>query len=327
VLVLSRAQVEELLDLDALVDAVGAALAELSAGAASMPPRGAAQVESKHAMLASMPAFLPGSGALTTKLVSLFPENRDRETHQAVIVAFDPENGSPLALMDGTYITASRTAAVSALATRLLARHDAKTVAIIGTGVQAHSHARALARDHRLDRMVVAGRDRESAERLANKLRPLLGRSIEVADSIEAAVRSADVVAAATHTDTPVVRREWLQPGTHVNSVGYNTSGEGEVDVATVRDALVFVESRASTLAPPPSGAVELNRAIAEGAITPDHIRAELGEVVAGTAPGRISADEITLYKSVGVAVEDAAAAALVLRAAQERGIGTEVEV
>jgi ornithine cyclodeaminase len=327
VLVLSRSDVEELLDLDALVDAVGAALAELSTGAASMPARGAAQVESRHAMLASMPAFLPAAGALTTKLVSVFPENRNRETHQAVIAAFDPENGSPLALMDGTYITASRTAAVSALATRLLARHDAKTVAIIGTGVQARSHARALARDHRLDHMVVAGRDRESAERLANELRPLLGRSIEVADSIESAVRSADVIAAATHADTPVVRREWLQPGTHVNSVGYNAYGEGEVDVATVRDALVFVESRASTLAPPPSGAVELNRAIAEGAITADHIRAELGEVVAGTAPGRISADEITLYKSVGVAVEDAAAAALVLRAARERGIGTEVEV
>jgi ornithine cyclodeaminase len=229
--------------------------------------------------------------------------------------------------MDGTHITASRTAAGSALATRLLARSDSKTVAIIGTGVQARSHARALARDPRLQRMIVAGRDREAAERLANELRPLLGRTIEVADSIESAVGSADVVAAATHANTPVVRREWLRPGTHVNSVGYNSAGEGEVDVATVRDALVFVESRASTLAAPPAGAVELNRAISEGAITPDHIRAELGEVVAGTAPGRISSEEITLYKSVGVAVEDAAAAALVLRAAMERGVGTEVEL
>jgi len=326
-LVLTRAQVEELLDLDALVDAVGEALADVSSGKASMPPRVAAQVEARHAMLAAMPAYLPSAGALTTKLVSVFPENRDRESHQAVVVVFDPENGSPIALMDGTYITASRTAAGSALATRLLARQDANTVAIIGTGVQARSHARAFARDPRLVHMVIAGRDRESAERMAAELRPLLARTIEVADSIESAVRSADVVAAATHTDTPVVRREWLRPGVHVTSVGYNTAGEGEVDVATVRDAFVVVESRDSALAAPPSGAVELNRAISEGAITPDHIRAELGEIVAGSAPGRTSGDMITLYKSVGVAVEDSAAAALVLRAARERGVGTEVEI
>jgi ornithine cyclodeaminase len=327
VLILSKAEVEELLDLDALVDAVAAALADVSSGRASMPPRVAALVDERQAGLFAMPAYLPSAGALTTKLVSLFPQNRDRETHQAVIVAFDPENGTPLALMDGTHITASRTAAGSALSARLLARGDARTVAIIGTGVQARSHARALARDPRVERMIVAGRDREAAERLASELRPRLARTIEVADSIESAVRSADIVATATHTDTPVVRRDWLRPGTHVSSVGYNTAGEGEIDGETIRDAVVFVESRVSALAPAPAGAVELTHAIANGLIAPEHVRGELGELVAGTVTGRSNDDEITLYKSVGIAVEDSAAAALVLKAATERGVGTTVEI
>jgi ornithine cyclodeaminase len=273
-----------------------------------------------------MPAFLPSNGALTTKLVSLFPENQDRPTHQALICCFDPTNGTPIAVIDGTHITATRTAAGSALATKLLARVDASVVAVVGTGVQAYAHARGIARLPQVRRMLIAGRDRGDAGELVARLAGI-DVAADVARSIEDAVRAADVVCATTHAAEPVIRREWLRPGTHVNSVGYNTAGTGEVDTQTVRDAVVVVESRAATLAPPPSGAVELRRAIELGVITPEHVRAEIGELVAGTAKGRTTDDELTLYKSVGVAVQDAAAAALVLAAARANGAGTTVEL
>ena len=315
-LVLSGDDVRELLDLDQLVDALEAAMIELSAGTVSMPPRVAALVEERQALLAAMPAYLPSADALTTKLVSLFPENRDRPTHQALICCFDPSTGTPVAVMDGEYITATRTAAGSALATRRLARADAEVAAVIGTGVQAASHIRALARLSMLRTFRLAGRDASRVDTLAETMRAE-GLPVEAARSIEAAVREADVVCAATHPAAPVVLREWVRPGTHVNSVGYNSAGTGEVDGALLRDARVVVESRASVLAAPPSGAVEIQRAIDSGLITADAL-VELGEVCAGTVPGRTSADEITLYKSVGVAVQDAAAAALVLAAARD---------
>jgi ornithine cyclodeaminase len=314
VIVLSQAEVRELLDLDALVDALAAAHADLSAGKASMPPRIAAWAE-QEGLLGVMPSYLPSAG-LACKLVTLFPHNRDRETHQAVICVFDPENGTALALMDGTYITATRTAAGSALATRLLAREDAKVLALIGTGVQAQSHARALPRVRDFTEIRVAGRDRAKAETLAREIGP----SARAADSYEDAVRGADVVAATTHAIEPVVQREWLSPGTHVNSVGLNPRGR-ELDEETVADSLLVVESRESALAPPPAGAPELV------GIDPDHVHAELGELVAGAKPGRTSPDQITLYKSVGVAVQDAAAAALVLAAAREQSVGREIEL
>ena len=336
-LLLSRAEVESLLDLDRLVDALASAMADLSEGRASMPTRVAAMVAQREGLLAAMPAFLPSAPALTTKLVTLFPQNRDRPTHQAIVCAFDPATGSPLAIMDGTYITAARTAAASALATRLLARPDAHTVVVLGTGVQARSHAIALSRDPRVERVVIAGRDAAAARALAEEARPWIaagaaagGRpapTIEAAPSVEDAVRSADIVCLATHAPDPVAARAWLRPGTHVNSVGYNSAGKGELDGAIIRDGLLVVESRASALAPPPSGAVELRWAIEDGLITPDHVHAEIGELVSGRATGRTDETQLTVYKSVGVAVEDAAAAALVLAAATERGIGTRVEL
>ena len=331
-LVLSRSEVEELLDLDALVDALAAAHAELSAGDASLPPRVAAFAEA--GLLGAMPGYLPSprtlqvsglqpgvagsagdasSGVLGCKLVTLFPGNRDRPTHQAAIVVFDPATGTPVALMDGTYITATRTAAASALAARLLARPDARVLAILGTGVQARTHARALARVRAWDEVLVAGRDPEKAEQLADEMGAV------AAPSFEAAVLDADVVAATTHSAEPIVSADWIGPGTHVGSVGYNAPGS-ELDPELVRTATVFVESRESTLAPPPAGAPEL------AGLDPGGI-AELGELVAGTRPGRTSADEITLYKSVGVAVQDLAAASLVLAAARERGAGQEIEL
>lgn len=314
-IVLSQADVRELLDLDLLVDALAEAHRDLSTGQVSMPPRVAALVPEREALLGVMPAFLPSAG-LACKLVTLFPQNRDRETHQAVICVFDPENGTPVALMDGTYITATRTAAGSALATRLLAREDARVLAIVGAGVQARSHARALPRVRDFAEIRIVSREISKAEALACELGP----RARAVSSYEEAVRGADVIATTTHAREPVVRREWLSPGAHVNSVGLNPAGR-ELDAATVADALLVVESRDSALAPPPAGAPELV------GVDPGHVHAELGELVAGLRPGRTSPEQITLYKSVGVAVQDAAAAALVLAAAQERSVGRVIEL
>lgn len=324
-LVLDKREVESLLDPDALRAAVAAALSDLSAGRASMPTRIAALVAERDALLAAMPAYLPSAGALTTKLVSLFPRNTDRPTHQAVIVAFDPLTGTPAALMDGEAITAARTAAGSALATDLLARKDAKTLAVLGAGVQARAHLRALTRVRRFRDILIGARDLEKAKNLAREVAAETGLPVRAA-SFADAVRAADVVCACTHSAEPVVRRQWLRPGTHVNSVGYNTAGR-EVDGETVAAALVVIESRAAALAPPPGGSNDLLWPIRDGLIDAKHIHAELGEVVSGARPGRADATQLTLYKSVGVAVEDAAAAALVLRLARERGIGMTIEI
>ena len=325
-LVLTEVEIRTLLDLDALVDAVAGAMADASAGRASMPQRIAALVPDRSGMLAAMPAYLPSAGALTVKLVSLFSQNAGIgiPTHQAVIVAFDPGTGTPQALMDGTYITATRTAAGSALATRLLARPAAAVLAVLGTGVQARTHARAIPRVRNLREVRIAGRNPAAVDRLVRELRGELGIEVRASKSYEEALDGAEIVAATSHAVEPVVRREWLAPGTHVNSVGFNREGR-EVDGATVRDALVVVETRASALAPYPSGANDLLWAIRDGLIDAGHVHAELGELVSGARPGRSSGEQITLYKSVGVAVQDAAAAALVLRAARARGAGTEV--
>src|SRR5207245_10667091 len=320
-----RSEVESLIDPDALRAAVAAAMADLSAGRASMPARIAALVGERDGLLAAMPAYLPSSGALTTKLVSLFPRNTDRPTHQAVIVAFDPESGTPVALMDGEASTAARTAAASALATDLLARADPYRLVVIGTGVQARAHLRAVSRVRRLGSICVVGRDLAKAKALAMEFGGGNFREVGVYVHIEQAVREADVICACTHSAEPVVRREWLRPGTHVNSVGYNTAGR-EIDAATFRDALLVVEARAAALAKPPAGSNDIAMAIAEGAMTPDHVHAELGELVSGARPGRADAAQITLYKSVGVAVQDAAAAALVLEAARREHVGRDVD-
>lgn len=317
VLVLTRADVQSLLDIDALIDALAAAHVELSAGRVSMPARVAAAVHERDGFLAAMPAYLPSAGVLTSKLVALFPHNVDRPTHHAVVVAFDPATGEPAALLDGEYLTAARTGAGSALSARLLAREDAEVLAILGTGVQARSHAIAVSRVRPIREVRLAGRDPANAAKLAAELDALLPQDVRAADTYREAMDGAAIVCATTHATDPVVRREWLSPGTHVTSVGFNRAGR-EVDDATVAAALVCVESRQAALAPFPAGSNDLLQSNA-------HLHAELGELVAGTKPGRTTRDQLTLYKSVGVAIQDAAAAALVLAAARERGRGTEI--
>jgi alanine dehydrogenase len=303
VLVLSQEDVRRLLDVDELIDALADAFADVSAGRASVPPRVAAFVPEKG-LLAAMPGY--AAGVLETKLVSVFPDHEP--SHQALIAVFDPETGTPLAIMDGTYITATRTAAASALSTRLLAREDARVLSILGTGVQARSHLDAVTRVRDFEEVRVAGRSREQAEALG----------VAVVGSFDAAVREADVVCACTDASAPVLRRAWLASGTHVTSVGASKDGP-ELDDGTVRADVLAVESRVA-FEPYPSGAHELQGLDPAAAV-------ELGELVAGTRPGRTSREQITVYKSMGHAAEDAAATRLVFERALREGVGTEVDL
>lgn len=316
-LLLNAKEVSALLDMDALIAALEPAMVELSAGRCSMPPRTAALVQGKG-LLGTMPAYLPSTHTLSCKLVTVFPGNAKRglHTHQAAVLLFDADTGVPKAMLDGASITALRTAAGSALATRALAREDASVLLIVGTGVQALSHARAVARVRELRELRVAGRDAAKAEQIAL----LLGEELDIASRGSAigaeAFQGADMVCACTHAEQPVVRGAWLTPGMHVNSVGLNPSGR-ELDAEAVKKARVFVESRAAALAPPPSGAGDLAGA---------EVHAEIGEVLAGSQEGRGSDEQITLYKSVGVAVQDAVAAQLACDAALARRVGTEIK-
>ena len=309
-LVLSRAEVRSLLDLDQLLDALERAFVELSAGRASVPPRIAASTE--RGLLAAMPGY--ADGILETKLVSVFAGNHDvgLPTHQATIALFDDQTGKPLALMDGTEITAVRTGASSAVATRVLARPDASVLAVLGAGVQARSHVDAVTRVRELTDVRIASRSPEHARALAEEV----GGTAYA--SFEEAVQGADVVCACTDAGEPIFHAQWLAPGMHVSSVGASREGP-ELDPAVMRSGLLVVESRVA-FEPYPAGAHELQ------GLEPDSA-AELGEIFAGTREGRSSPEQITVYKSMGHAVEDAAAAGLVYRRALEDGVGTEVDL
>jgi ornithine cyclodeaminase/alanine dehydrogenase-like protein (mu-crystallin family) len=308
-LVLTQAEVRRLLDLELLIDSLEQAFVELSAGRASVPPRTAALVQGRG-LLGAMPGYL--NGVLETKLVSVFAGNHavGLPTHQALIALFDDQTGSPLALMDGTAITAVRTGAASAVATRALAREDARVLAVLGAGVQGRAHLDAVTRVRDFAEIRIASRTREQAEALAGEL------GAAVCASFEEAVRGADVICACTDAGEPVLRREWLEGGEHVTSVGASAEGP-ELDRATVQAGLLVVESRVA-FEPYPAGAHELQGLDPEAA-------AELGEVLAGTRDGRTSPEQITVYKSMGHAVEDASAAGLVYSRALELGAGTEV--
>jgi len=307
-LYLSRADVERLLDVDSMLDALGTALVVFSSGRASVPPRAGARVEDRG-ILGAMPGYVPGI-ALEVKLVSVFPANHalGLPSHQGLIAIFDEADGTPLAVMDGTYITAMRTGGSAAVATRVLARQDASVLAILGAGIQGGSHLETFPRIRDFQEIRVASRDGAKAAALAAR-HP---RAV-AAESFESAVRGADVVACCTDAREPILRLEWLKPGAHVSSVG-GTWGP-ELDAETIAAGRVFVEWRGAATTPPPAGAVELQDLDPAGLT-------EIGEVIAGTRPGRQSPEEITIYKSTGHAVEDAAAARLVYDRALAEGVG-----
>jgi ornithine cyclodeaminase/alanine dehydrogenase-like protein (mu-crystallin family) len=310
---LSRAEVERLLDIDSMLEALGKALVVFSSGITSVPPRAGARVGDRG-ILGAMPGYVPGI-ALEVKLVSVFPANHHHglPSHQGLIAIFDEDTGAPLAVMDGTYITAIRTGGTAAVAARELSRKDAAVLAILGAGVQGSSHLETFPRIRDFKEIRIASRDSTKASALAAR-HP---RAV-VAQSFEAAVRGADVVACCTDAREPILRREWLKAGAHVSSVG-GTWGP-ELDAETIGAGRVFVEWRGAATTPPPAGAAEL-QGLDAASLT------EVGEVLAGTKPGRQNAEEITVYKSTGHAVEDAAAARLVYDRARVEGAGISLSL
>ena len=290
---LDEEKVRPLLRMEELIPAMADALRDLSAGKVEQPMRLIVPVAKHKGFFGVMPAC---GGALGAKLVTFYPNNQGIPTHHAMILLFRPETGEPLVTMDGRLITEMRTAAVSAVATDALARADCSALAILGSGVQAQSHLEAL-RIVRKFREVRVWSPRHASE-FAKKF------SVTAAASAEEAVRGADVIVVATSATTPVLMGEWLSPGAHINAVGATRPAWRELDDDVLRQARIYVESREA--ATKESGDI-----IAAGKIF-----AELGEVVAGSKPGRESDKEITLYKSVGVAVEDVVAADLVYQRA-----------
>jgi alanine dehydrogenase len=294
-LILDEDAVRGLLKMDELIPAMATALADLSRGKVVQPMRVMMPVGDHGGFLGLMPAY---GGALGAKLVTFYPSNQGVPTHHALILLFRPETGEPLVTMDGRLITEMRTAAVSAVATKLLARPDASVLAIIGSGVQARSHLEAM-------RLVRAFREiRVWSPRNARVFARQFG--VHAAGSAAEAVRGADVVVVATTSQVPVLHGEWLSPGTHINAVGAPRPTWRELDDAILRTARIYVESREAATR-------ESGDIIAAG-----RVDAEIGEVVTGAMRGRESAGELTLFKSVGVAVEDVVTADLVYRKARQ---------
>jgi ornithine cyclodeaminase/alanine dehydrogenase-like protein (mu-crystallin family) len=317
-LVLNQEEVERLLDMEGCIAAMEGALAALARGEVHVPLRFVMRPGDEPSLLGLMPAHRAGGTPLySLKTVAVFPDNPKRglDAHQGTVTLFDGETGEVRVLMNASAITAIRTAAVSAVATRLLARKDARVLGILGAGVQARSHLEALPLVRNFDTVRIFSRTLEHAQALAAQV------GAEAVDTAEEAVRDADVVVTATSSAEPVLAREWLKPGAHVNAIGGRPPQMTELDTATIADSAFYVDRRESAEAE----AGDYRAAVESGAIGPDHIRAELGELVIGVKPGRSSEEEITVFRSLGLAVEDLAAAEYVLRRARATGVGTEV--
>jgi alanine dehydrogenase len=308
ILILNETEVQRLLDPDALLDALAEGFKAQSSGFVNAPIRIGASVPNTGFLLA-MPAYQQGR-EVTVKLVSVFHGNKRLgiPSHQALICLFDPQTGTPLSFMDGTYITALRTAGAAALSTRLLARTDTRVLAIVGAGVQGRSHLKMLPRVRPFSEIRIASRHFADAEQLAAA--DSRARAVETA---EEAVRGADVVCLCTSAGEPVVSLDWLAPGMHITSVGYTPPG-GELDRRVIEQGRLFVETRLA-FELPPAGCGELS------GLDPS-VGTELGEVLLGRSLGRQYNDEITVYKAMGHASEDMAAASLVYHRAKQESAG-----
>ena len=319
-LLLGENDVRAVLSMDDLIVAMEAALREFSGGGVCQPLRSVVVVGDGHAFYGVMPAFMGTPAALGTKLVSVYHSNaaRDLPSHLATIILHDPETGALQAVMDGRYITEARTAAVSAASAKHLARKDARVLAVLGSGVQARSHIDALTRVRPIDEVRVWGRGAARARALVEEIRPHVRARLTVADSAHAAAHEADIIALVTASREPVLARSSVRGGTHICAVGACRPDQREMDSALVGDARVFVDSRAGALAEAGDLVIPIN----EGTFDASRIAGELGEVFGGRIPGRRDDDEITIFKSLGMAVEDVAAARLAYERAAERGLG-----
>ena len=307
------------------IELMSDALASLERGEVFQPLRTIIRPPDARGLLGLMPAYRQGEpGAFGLKAICVFPGNPalGKDAHQGMVILFSQETGEPLALMNASQITAIRTAAVSAVATRSLAREDAATLGIIGAGVQARTHLAALGcvRSFRVAR--VACRNRAHADELVREMQPRVSFAIEAVGSNEEAVRDADVVVVATSAQEPVIKREWVASGAHINAIGTHSPQSREIDTATMAAARIFTDRRESLL----NEAGDYVLAAQEGAITPENVVAEIGELVTGTKHGRTSTSEITLFKSLGLAIEDVVSAEYLFRKATAENVGTWVE-
>ena len=312
--VIDEHDVRRLLPMTECIDVMAEALASLARGEVHNPLRFVIRPPGEQSLLGLMPAHRGGPAPLYgLKTVAIFPGNSARglDSHQGFVALFDGETGETRAILNAGAITAVRTAAVSGVATRLLARDDASTLAILGAGIQARSHLEAMRAVHDFERVVVWSR---TPGRLPE---------LEEAATAQEAVRDADVIVTATSAVEPIIDRGWLKPGVHINAVGSSIPTTRELDTATVRAAALFVDRRESTI----NEAGDFLFPQREGAIGPEHIRAEIGELLIGAAEGRRSADEITVFKSLGLAVQDLAAAEHVLRRAEAEDAGSVVSL
>jgi len=313
VLVLNEGDVTSLLDLHELLDGLADGFRALSAGEVTAPERNAIAMPGESILL-SMPGVRRG-GHMTVKVVTVFEDNYDAglPSHLATIELFDPRTGACVAFMDATYITAIRTAASAAVATRMLARNDAKVLTILGAGVQGLNHLRVFPLVRDFEEIRIGSRHYEDAEALADQ-----HPTAHAVESFEDAVRGSDVVALATHSGEPVIDPDWVRPGTHVTSVGYKPP-RGELPRELLEQGSLFVETRLA-FEPTPVGCAEL-------AGLDGNAAGELGEIVLGTRPGRSHRDDITIYKAMGHIIEDIVAAEIVHRRARDQGVGRTVEL
>jgi ornithine cyclodeaminase len=318
VLVLSDGDIRELLDMGSCIAAMEDVLAALARDELLNPLR-TVTVAPTRRLLGLMPAWRGGDDPVfTLKEIVVSPENAARglDPHQGTVVVHDGTTGEVRAILNASTITEIRTAAVSAVATTLLARPRPRAIAILGSGVQGRSHAMAMREIAPECELRIVSRRAEHAEALALECHGIVARSVEDA------LRGADVVCTCTSAKEPILRRAWLAPGAHVNAVGSSIRAARELDTETVAASSLFVDRRESTL----NESGDFLTAAEEAGLGPDHIRAELGELLIGRHPGRTRDDELTVFKSLGIAVEDLAAAGLCVERARERGVGVEVD-
>jgi ornithine cyclodeaminase/alanine dehydrogenase len=329
-LCLSRHDVEQLLTMEEAIAAVAEGYRQLAGGNVTMPQRVATPVAPHNGIHLSMPAYVDGSdgtgGTLAIKIVTVFSDNPTvygEPTIQGVVLLHDARTGKPLALMDAEHLTAMRTGAASGVATQLLARPDAATATVLGSGAQALTQLLAVCAVRPITRAFVFSLRPDQDAAFAERMAARLGIPVARAPDMRTAVEHADVICTATNSSTPLFDGAWLRPGTHINGIGSYTRTMRELDTATILRSRVYVDGR--TAAQTEAGDIVIP--MAEGAITYDHVVAEIGAVLLGNAPGRTTPAEITVFKSVGMAVQDAVTAPIVYRRALERGLGQQVEL
>jgi ornithine cyclodeaminase len=325
-LVLDDATIRRLLPMRESLPLMAQALTDLARGRVEQPLRMILRPEGLPGLMGVMPAYRDGTpGAFGVKIVGVFQDNLalGKDAHQGAVLLLSAETGEPLAIMNASAITAIRTAAVSGVATQLLALPDAGDLAIIGAGVQARTHLEAMVCARRLRRVRVAASSRNSAERFAAEMSSLSPAPIEAVASAEDAVRGADIVVTVTNAAVPVVCRDWIRDGAHLNVVGSSLPSRREVDTATMAAAWIFADRRESLL----SEAGDYILAAGEGAIGAESIRAELGEILLKQRPGRTAPEQITLFKSLGLAIEDLASAQFLFERAKREGAGSWVDL